>query len=91
MEKEMKNVVRDGLAEYLRQEEERGRQEGHAKVSIDSILSYSCKDRQEVQGRPEDQSIKLRYEGLKKLVAKKPGAKKAQQEESELHRPLFSS
>jgi len=61
MEKEMKNVVRDGLVEYLRQEEERGRQEGHAKVSIDSILSHSCKDRQEVQGRPEDQSIKLRY------------------------------
>ena len=91
MEKEMKNVVRDGLVEYLRQQQQRGRQEGHRSVSIDSILSYSCKDRQEAQGRPEDQSIKLRYEGLKKLVAKKPGAKKAQQEESELHRPLFSS
>ena len=82
MDKEMKNVVREGLAGYLKQEEERGGQVMHGRVNMDAILNYSCKDRQEVQGRPEDQSIKLRFEGLKKLVAKKPAARKAQQEEA---------
>ena len=57
----MREMVRDGLATYLSQEEEKGRQEMLKKINLDSLVDYNLKEQKEEQGRPEDQSIKLRY------------------------------
>ena len=53
--------MRDGLTTYLSQEEAKGRQEMLKKINLDSLVNFSFKEQKEGQGRPEDQSIQLRY------------------------------
>ena len=57
----MREMVRDGLTTYLSQEEAKGRQEMLKKINLDSLVNFSFKEQKEGQGRPEDQSIQLRY------------------------------
>ena len=50
----MREMVREGLATYLSQEEAKSSQEMLKKINLDSLVNFSSKEQKEGQGRPED-------------------------------------